>query len=61
MLKKIFAEEFLTDNSEKGMPDYKFYCFEGIVKFIQVKSSKQHYYFYEEKNVWNYQVFYDVN
>ena len=32
----IFAEEYLEDSSTKGLWDYKFYCFGGLVKCYRV-------------------------
>ncbi|MCH5240196.1 MAG: glycosyl transferase [Muribaculaceae bacterium] len=57
--RKIFAEEYITDHSEKGMPDYKFYCFNGDPRYIQINSFRDHYYFNEEKKISDYQLFYN--
>lgn len=34
--RKIIAEEFLSDGTDKNLDDYKFYCFNGKVKYVLV-------------------------
>ena len=46
--KKIFAEQYLCDD----ILDYKFYCFNGVPKFIRVQRHLKH------KSIHNY---YDLN
>ena len=59
--RKVFAEAYLEDNSPLGLPDYKFFCFNGVPTYIQVNSYRDHYAFDEEKSVVDYQVFYDMD
>lgn len=33
---RIIAEEYIPDGSSEGLKDYKFFCFNGIVKFLKV-------------------------
>ncbi len=33
---QILAEEFITDSNSPELTDYKFFCFNGVVKYIQV-------------------------
>ena len=58
---KLFAEMYLDEDSELGIPDYKFYCFDGVPLYIQINSFRRHYYFDEEKPVVDYQVVYDMD
>ncbi len=38
--RKIVIEQFMEDNKEKDLKDYKFYCFNGIPKYIVVISDR---------------------
>lgn len=58
--KKILAEEYITDLSRSEMPDYKFYCFGGTPRYVQVNSFGDHYYFSDNRTVRDYQGFYDM-
>ena len=49
---KIFLEKYL-ENKHKELPDYKFFCFHGQVKFIQVNTDRY------AKN--HRQTFFDLN
>lgn len=33
---RLIAEKFLKDNEERSLIDYKFYCFSGVAKFLEV-------------------------
>ena len=59
--KKILAEAYIEDKSPLGIPDYKFYCFDGVPMYIQINSYRDHYFFDKEKSVVDYQVFYDMD
>lgn len=48
----IIAEKFLEDSKNKIINDYKFFCFNGEIKFIQVDL---------ERKVNNYRCHYDTN
>lgn len=37
---QIIAEKFMTDESGTELTDYKFFCFDGIPKFIQVDAGR---------------------
>ena len=39
--RKVFAEQFLDDNSVGGLLDYKFFCFDGKVRMLYVASERQ--------------------
>jgi len=39
--RRIFAEQFLVDESGIELKDYKFFCFDGIVKFFKVDFNRQ--------------------
>lgn len=39
--KKILAEPYLEDSETKELRDYKFFCFDGEVKFLFVASERQ--------------------
>ena len=42
--RKIFAEQFMVDNSDSGdLIDYKFFCFNGVPKFCQVIRDRSSY------------------
>lgn len=49
---KIIAEKYLKDGNKDVLIDYKFYCFDGVVKFLQVDI---------ERGINDYRVFYDTN
>lgn len=38
--KKIIAEKYMTDGDKDELTDYKFFCFDGEPKFIQVDSGR---------------------
>ena len=38
---RIFAEEYLEDDKSGSLPDYKFFCFNGIVKAMFVATERQ--------------------
>jgi hypothetical protein len=47
---RIIAEEYLVDESGTELKDYKFYCFNGIPKFMYIASGRQaghHFDFYD--------------
>jgi len=60
---KIIIEKFIENNSKKDLNDYKFYCFNGQVKYIQVISERtinsHTVSFYDKK--WNKQDWWDNN
>lgn len=33
---RLIVEKFLKNENESGLTDYKFYCFNGVIRFIQV-------------------------
>lgn len=37
---RILAEEYLEDSNSKDLPDYKFFCFDGEVKFLYVATGR---------------------
>lgn len=37
---RILAEEYLEDTQGKGLPDYKFFCFDGEPKFLFVATGR---------------------
>jgi hypothetical protein len=37
---RIIAEKYLSDNEQSELDDYKFFCFDGVVKFIEITKSK---------------------
>lgn len=39
--KRILAEEYIEDVATKELRDYKFFCFNGVVKFLFVGSERQ--------------------
>ena len=39
--RKVFAEEFIRNNSSNDLPDYKFFCFDGNVKLMYIASERQ--------------------
>lgn len=41
--KKIIAEEFIEDSITNELRDYKFFCFDGEVKFLYVATGRQKY------------------
>lgn len=52
--RKIFVEEYKSDSEQKNsLTDYKFWCFNGVPKFIHVVddrySGKMHFNFYDTK------------
>lgn len=34
--KRIIAEDFISANTNEGLRDYKFFCFDGIVRFFKI-------------------------
>ena len=38
--KKIIAEEYISDNNSNELTDYKFFCFNGEPKFIQIDRNR---------------------
>lgn len=36
----VIAEQYIEDSSENGLIDYKFFCFDGIVKICEVISNR---------------------
>lgn len=38
--KKIIAEKYMTDGDKDDLTDYKFYCFNGTPKFVQVDMNR---------------------
>jgi hypothetical protein len=38
--RKIFAEEYLNEGSGKSLIDYKFFCFDGVPKLLEVISDR---------------------
>ena len=39
--RKVFAEQYLEENGKQELKDYKFYCFDGKVRFLYVASGRQ--------------------
>lgn len=39
--RKVFAEQYLEDESAKDLPDYKFFCFDGEVKALFIGTERQ--------------------
>ena len=39
--RKVFAEQYLEDNSSSDLPDYKFFCFDGEVKALFIGTERQ--------------------
>ncbi len=40
IVRKIIAEQYLSNESDGGLTDYKFFCFDGEPKFIQVDTGR---------------------
>lgn len=40
---RIIAEDLLSDGNEKGLTDYKFFCFNGIPKFLYISSGLENH------------------
>lgn len=40
--RKVLAEEFMKDNNNKSLVDYKFYCFHGKPRFLYVGLANYH-------------------
>lgn len=38
--RKIIAEQYLSNESDGGLTDYKFFCFDGEPKFIQIDTGR---------------------
>lgn len=38
--RKIIAEKYMIDDTDKQLKDYKFYCFNGVVKFLMINSDR---------------------
>jgi hypothetical protein len=47
---RILIEKYLLDESETELKDYKFFCFNGIVKFIQVDFNR---FTKHQRNIYN--------
>lgn len=43
---RVICEEYMVDKSETALKDYRFYCFNGKPKLIQVNSEKQNENYY---------------
>lgn len=39
--RKVFAEQYIEDESTKDLFDYKFFCFDGKVKIVMVATDRQ--------------------
>lgn len=39
--RKVFAEEYLVDEKTNELADYKFFCFDGVVKMVYVATGRQ--------------------
>lgn len=39
--RKVFAEQYLEDNSSSDLPDYKFFCFDGEVKALFIGTERK--------------------
>lgn len=39
--RKVFAEQYLEDESANDLPDYKFFCFDGEVKALFIGTERQ--------------------
>lgn len=37
---KIICERYLSDTEPGGIKDYKFFCFNGVPKYIQIDSDR---------------------
>ena len=61
--KKLFAEELLEyANPFGGVPDYKFFCFNGVPTYVQVFSYQAEHYNFDVQPRLNYfQAFYDMD
>lgn len=60
--RQIIAERLLVDNEHLDLPDYKFFCFNGEVKYCQVirdRSTKETIDFYDME--WNHMPFVGLN
>ena len=49
---RIIAETYIQEKNKQVLNDYKFYCFNGIPKFIQIDI---------DRNINNYRCFYDTS
>ena len=59
---RYFAEQFIEDSNNNDLVDYKFYCFNGTPKFVQViksRNTKETIDFYDTE--WNHQEFVGLN
>ena len=43
MEKKVFAETYMEDSRTGELRDYKFFCFDGEVKFLFIATGRQKY------------------
>ena len=59
--KKVIAEEYIEDPLNPRLVDYKYYCYWGVPHYIQVNSHAKHEYFSDQREVRNYQGFYDMD
>ena len=41
MPKRIIAEQFIQSDSNNDLPDYKFFCFDGLVKALFIGTERQ--------------------
>lgn len=60
--KRIIAEKYLNELGFNDLPDYKFYCFDGIPRYCQVirdRNTKETIDFYDME--WNHMPFYGLN
>lgn len=40
IIPKVIAEKYMNDGNEDGLTDYKYFCFDGEPKFVQVDSGR---------------------
>lgn len=62
LIKKVFAEEYLESPEQEDLPDYKWYCFNGVPIFcqlIQNRTTNETIDFYDTE--WNHQEFIGLN
>lgn len=60
--RRIIAEKFMSDEKNKDLADYKFFCFNGMPKYCQVikdRSTKETIDFFDMN--WNHQLFIGLN
>lgn len=39
--RKVFAEQYIEDNTTNDLPDYKFFCFDGKAKLLMIATERQ--------------------